>query len=464
MEGDGGERGTDGGGQRARAWRRRVRRRARACAALVAALVAAAACGEPGGTGGEGRDGGDRPEQDASERPSVRDSSLRAMARGLVPTVESLAALTFRRPPRLASSSRAELEAYLVDHLEEEWPRDRARAVRDAYARLGLVPDTLDLRGLLRNLYLEQVVGYYDPAADTLFVRRGVDSAMVRTVLVHELVHALQDQHLDLDSLTDALSGRNDRSTAARSALEGQATYVMIEWELARRTGRRVDLTRLPDLSELPGGSDLSSLAGMPALASAPRIVRETAIFPYLGGLGMMQALWRSRPGRPAPMGRWMPASTEQVLHPERLLSEPPDRPERVRFEPPPDGWRQRHADVLGELETRVWLSAHLADTARARAAAAGWDGDRWRLLRGPDGETALAWVTVWDDAGEARAFRRAAAEAWNRLGAGRPGRRHRVRLGEADGRPVVTVWEGPSGFPDGTAERALRFRLEGGG
>ncbi len=458
--------GEPGPGRRAGRPVARLRRLA-AGAVVAGALALAAACGGEGSAAaGEsgGADGSAGAEPSARSADPAADSALRAMAAELTPAVESLASLSFRRPPRLARASRETLERFLVAHLEEEWPAERARAVRDAYARLGLVSDTLDLRALLRDLLLEQVVGYYDPAADTLFVRTGVDSSLVRPVVVHELVHALQDQHLDLDSLTDALSEHNDRSAAAQSALEGHATFVMMEWELSRRIGGGVDLARMPDLSGLLGGANLASLAGMPALSGAPEVVRETLLFPYVGGLGMVQALWRARSDRPAPMGRWMPTSTEQVIHPGRLLSEPPDAPTEVRFRAPPEGWREVHADALGELEMRVWLGTHLADSARARSAAAGWDGDRYRLLRGPEGREALAWVTVWDGPDEADDFRRAAEQAYERLQADRPGRRHEIRRREVGGRPAVTIWDGPSDLPAGMADRALRFRLEGGG
>lgn len=406
---------------------------------------------------------GDRGPAGRPEREAPTDSALRAMAEALVPAVESLAALPFRRPPRLAWSSRSSLEDFLLDELADQWPEERARAVRDAYARLGLVPHELDLRDLLRDLYLEQVVGYYDPEADTLFVRDDVGRSMLRSVLVHELVHALQDQHLDLDSLTEARSGDNDAATAARAALEGHATYAMTAWQFRQQTGRTVDLTRLPNLSELVGTSELASLAGTPHLSGAPTVVRETLIFPYVGGMGLVQSLWRARPERPAPMGRWMPASTEQVLHPDRLLSDPPDAPTTVRFTSSPAGWREVHADGLGELEVRIWLRTHLADSTRADGAAAGWDGDRYRLLRASDGGEALAWVTVWDGPAEADAFRGAAEAAFARFRDDDGDRDPRIRRREVDGRPVVTIWDGPAGASGTTVERALRFRPEGG-
>ena len=420
---------------------------ARAC--VLAVLVAVAAgCGE-------GRD--------AAAADVAPDSALAEMARELVPEVERRAGLAFRRPPRLARSSRDRLEAFLREELEEQLPEEEARAVRDAYARMGLVPDTMDFRALLRGLYLEQVVGYYDPEADTLFVRDDVDSTRVRTVLLHELVHALQDQHLDLDSLTDARMDANDAGTAAQAALEGHATFVMTEWELARQTGRDVDLARMPNLAGLIPRSALDSLPGMPALSGAPAVIRTSLVFPYVGGLGYVQELWRQKPDRPAPLGRYLPASTEQVIHPERVLSEPPDAPTEVRFDGAPAPWREIHADGLGELETRVLLEEHLGDGERARSAAAGWDGDRYRLLRTAEGAEALVWVTVWDAPAEADAFLAAVREAWSgRYGSGKE-RTVRMERGEVEGRPIVRVLDLPSAGPE-PPPAAGRVELEGGG
>ena len=426
----------------------------------------------------------------AGDGPAPPDTTLARLAEEVVPRVEAAAGLDFVRPPRLARSSRQALASFLASELEEQLPADEAEAVTAAYARLGLVPDTLDLRALMRSLYMEQIVGYYDPAADTLFVREDVGRAKLRPVLVHELVHALQDQHMDLDSLTRARRGRNDAATAARAGLEGHATFVMMEEELRRRTGSEMDLTALPDVSALLAGVDLSRLAGAPALSGAPRLVRESLIFPYIGGLSFVQAWWRARPGRPAPLGEDVPASTEQVLHPGRFVGSGRDAPTRVAFAgDAPREWEQVHADELGEFETRLFLEAFLGDSARARTAAAGWDGDRYRLLRGPEGEEVLVWASVWDSAAEADAFRAAAVDAYRgryaadgaagAAGEGRrpsaeedvgagggpqlvraSGRRVEVRRVTTGGRPAVLVVDGPAG-PRGAPLPGAASRVE---
>jgi hypothetical protein len=231
---------------------------------LLALLVGAAAltaCGEGAG---------------AAASRSGTDTVLVRLSAELLPAVEARSGLAAREPVRLARRSREELEAYLIAEMSRQLPRDRLDGVTRTYARLGLVPDTLDLEPLLRELLLEQVVGYYDPARDTLYVVDRVEEAQLEMVLVHEMVHALQDQYVDLDSLMQANLEADDRGTAAQAALEGHATFAMLEWQMAAMMGAAADLTQLPGLETLIGNDPLA-LAGveMPVLQQSPAVIRE---------------------------------------------------------------------------------------------------------------------------------------------------------------------------------------------
>jgi len=435
------------------------------------------------------------------------DSALVRVARAVLPSVEEESGLSLERPLAVARTDSQSVRAYLLREMQEDLPPERAGALAAAYARLGLLPDSLDLPALMRRLYLEQVVGYYDPRRDTLYVREGVSEAEFEPVLVHEMTHALQDEHMDLDSLMRAREDDNDAGAAARAALEGQATFVMLEWQLRKTVGSDADLTRIPSLGSLLSNADvLSAGAGeMPVLASAPPLIQQSLLFPYLDGLSFVQALWKARPGRPPPLNRDMPASSEQVMHPGRFLSADRDAPTRVAFvsdsSAPAPGWTEVHSDDLGEFETRFYLSTFLGDTARAGTAATGWDGDRYRLLRrcaraegaaagatsgaGAGGRCleALVWASVWDDSASADDFAAAARDAlaaryggegnaWRPLpgdGTARAsslrvgGRALRVRRADTDGRPTVLVVDAPAGVDPDSLGPAAAFRLQGG-
>jgi hypothetical protein len=198
-------------------------------------------------------------------------------------------------------------------------------------------------------------------------------------------------------------------------------------------------------------------------MRDAPRIVRESLIFPYIGGLVFLQRVWSADRARPMPFGADLPESTEQVLHPERFLGDR-DRPSDVTFmEDPPTPWRDIHSDGLGELETRIFLEEHLGDPDAAAMAAEGWDGDRYRLLR-DGGREVLIWASVWDSERDAGEFEEAIKRAFEERYAGDAATRVvGVERGQAEGRPVVIVVDAPEGWDPSSLETALRFEVQGG-
>jgi hypothetical protein len=245
------------------------------------------------------------------------------------------------------------------------------------------------------------VAGFYDPDSTALFVMQDQPAETLRSVLVHELVHAVQDQAVDLDSLTARERG-NDRQTAAQAAIEGHATLVMLEYAMEEARGRRVDLTELEGFGDqirvMMGGTR----ADFPALASAPRVLQEALLFPYLEGAAFVQRVWRHSGDRAAPLMDELPQSTEQVLDPERLIGPDRDDPQDVEIRVP--GATVLYEDVLGQLEIRLFVE-ELSGERGVPGTAEGWAGDLCALVEGPTGD-ALVWVLLWDDPGRRDAFR----------------------------------------------------------
>ena len=358
----------------------------------------------------------------------MTDDELRVMIDSLLPAIAEVSGMEVRRPVRFAMQSRDEARAFIERQLEDELGPEELDGMERTYKALGLLPDTLDLRAMLLDLYTEQVVGYYDPATDRLYVLDEASRASAGQVVAHELVHALQDQHTDLDSLVAKERG-NDRQMAAQAAAEGQATLVMIGLQAAQMQGRSIDLAALPDLSQMLEPALEAQNARFPVFRRAPRLVKETLLFPYLGGAGFVQALFRARGGEgpPVPFGDLLPQSTEQVMAPEARFLRERDHPTEVRLGNVGGGWRLVYSNTLGQLEVSVLMVEHLGQGASD--AARGWDGDRYALLRGPDGQQALVWYSVWDDDDAADGF----AARFRELALARSVERLTV-----DGRPVV--------------------------
>jgi hypothetical protein len=377
------------------------------------------------------------------------DPALRTRVAELLPGLADRAGMELSRPVRAERRSREELEAYLVYKLDQDLPPEEAAHLTRSYGLLGLVDEELDLRDLLLSVYTEQVAGFYDPDSTALFVMDDMDVELLETVMVHELVHAVQDQETSLDSLTADERG-NDRQAAAQAAIEGHATLIMLEYMAEELRGEPVDLSTLPELSEAIGPAMEGMKDQYPALAGAPRIIQEAVLFPYLEGASFVAALWEAREGRPPPFHALLPQSTEQVMNPTLAWGESLDRPTELAVRVP-ESYTVLYQNTLGQLELGIFLEEHLGP--EGREAARGWDGDRYLLLSTPGGEDGLVWAAVWDGREERDRFLTAVRDgvtgiprSWSVEGRGffgRPG--VLLRVGVPDDLAVL-VEEGSSG------------------
>ena len=329
------------------------------------------------------------------------DPELKARVSELLPELATLARMELVRPIRVERRSREELESYLIFKLDQDLTPDHARNLTRVYSLIGLVDEDLDLRELLVSVYKEQVAGFYDPDSTALFVMDDTPEGTLESLLVHELVHAVQDQTANLDSLT-AVERGNDRQAAAQAAIEGHATLVMLEYAFGQMSGEPVDISEFPDLSQVMGPAMEAMRTQYPALASAPAIIQEELLFPYLEGANFVAALWKEKEGRPPPFGPELPQSTEQILDPSRAFGSEIDLPTDLELVPGP-GFEMVHGDSFGQAEFQVFLEAHLGE--ESRSLAQGWDGDRYALLRGADGGEGLVWVSIWDSEAERNRF-----------------------------------------------------------
>jgi hypothetical protein len=338
-------------------------------------------------------------------RRQDNDSPYASRVADAIPQIEKATGLTFKTPPKLEMRSRAQVREFLIRKFDEATPAQQLRNEEVGYKLFGLIPDTMDLRRFLLELLTEQIVGYYDPSTKVLYVVEGAPSDLTGITITHELVHALQDQYINLDSI-QKLKGNSDRLAAAQAVMEGQATYEQMTIMLGGS-----DLA-----TRLPGGWDRvrelirESQAAMPIFAGAPMAIQESLLFPYLSGAEFMRRFEINKPNV-SPLGA-MPASTEQILSEPAYFGATPDAPTDVTL--PPLNDTTAHEEVMGEFGTRLFLFEHLDNHTVAVSAARGWDGDQYRVTRTPRGN-ALVWVTVWDSGMDAAEFVDATGQAIGR-------------------------------------------------
>jgi hypothetical protein len=367
-----------------------------------------------------------------------------------VPKIEAAVGLKFKTPPRVEVRSKDQVRAFVTQQFRDPQSLREFTGIEAAYKRLGMLPDTLDLKKFLVDLLAEQIVGYYDPKTKVLYIVTGSPSEAVSITITHELVHALQDQYISLDS-AQRIEVQNDRQSAAQAVFEGQAVYEQISAMLG---GNNVAVN-------LPGGWDRvrdmirDNQSSMPVFAAAPIVIQETLIFPYLSGAEFVRN-FKDRSGGKV-LYADMPLSTEQVLHPSAYFGKR-DAPTDITL-PPLTGVSGTYQNTLGEFETRLFLFQHLQDQNEAVRGATGWDGDRYELFKAGSGE-GIVWVTVWDSPTDATEFfdlesqaveKRYKVKTTSPLGAttraySGAGRTVEVTTTEVSGRPVVVYVDVPAG------------------
>ena len=225
---------------------------------------------------------------------------------------------------------------------------------------------------------------------------KGADEKTVGITITHELVHALQDQYVNLDSIQKATSD-NDRLTAAQAIIEGQAQFEQMSIMLggsdniALRVGGR---DRIREMIR-------ENQSSMPVFATAPMLIQESLLFPYLSGADFVQRFKEKQ--AKANIFAAIPRSTEQILHTDAYFGKTPDEPSIVTL-PKPKGATLVYDNNMGEFGIRLFLFQHLKGEQAAARAATGWDGDRYAVVQNASGR-GIVWASVWDSSVQAAAF-----------------------------------------------------------
>ncbi|MFB6117430.1 Hvo_1808 family surface protein [Halosegnis sp.] len=403
----------------------------------TAASTTDGAAGAPGDPAGDrlgwenGRWANETLQLDRSDglNETERDAVVnRAMAR-----VEQVRRLEFKQDVPVELVSREEFQS----GGSREYPDSLRQFDNAKFEALFLVDEDTDSLAVQQSNRGSSVAGFYVPSQDRIVVIYGGETPDLpgEGTLAHELVHALQDQHFDLGSIT---ASTRDGQNANNGLIEGDANLVQDRY--GANCGAAWSCLDAP-AGGSGGGGDLH--VGVYVLS----------FFPYSDGPGFVD-YYQKRGGweRVNEMYADPPASAEQVIHPEKYAVDR-DRPTDIRLaDRTSDGWTRLRpegradAAVLGQSGIATMFAYTLYDTENEEqsvvgpeeflnrkdgeidrsdpfnygfAAAAGWDGDRLHVYT-KDDETAYVWKTAWDSPAEAEEFAAAYRDLLRHYGADR--------------------------------------------
>ncbi|MEX0658086.1 MAG: hypothetical protein WD080_03040, partial [Egibacteraceae bacterium] len=286
--------------------------------------------------------------------------------------------------------------------------RDDLAEQGQVLAALRLIPRDTDYPELTRDLWEEQLNGFYDESVGRAHVRGTGQSlsALERKVLADELMIALLDSAFDLQALhEDAANADADRAVDA--LVKGDTFLSSTVW--AERF--------LTTEEQTQADSDLSLLPARVG-RSVSRAMLGEFLFPFVAGEDFARALFAE--GGVATLDAAYedpPTTTEQIIHPDKYLAREPAIDVAGRADPPGDGWGELVRRTFGEQDLQQLL-AELGEE-QALPAAAGWGGGT--LVAWTRGEETAVAVWLEMDTPEDGAELCEAVPVWYVLSGGAP-------------------------------------------
>jgi hypothetical protein len=298
----------------------------------------------------------------------------------LLERVSDVRGLPIRRAVPAEVLSRPAMRERMRAQAERETPREKLAQQGEGLTALGLLPPSYDFVAGVFGLLESEVAGFYDPLTQTMYLAEDLDAKAREETLLHELVHALQDQSYSLLPLTQPKPGEGDRLAAAHALAEGDATAAMYAAAGLRVVGQTTTAEAEP-----PPGSDV------------PPVLWAALLAPYVDGLSFVEKQ-RKKGGFPAVDQVWerLPDTTEQLLHEDKLAAREPALPVRaLDLAKLGAGYALVDDDVMGEQGLRIVLERWVP-AARAAEAAAGWGGDKLAIVRCAGCAGGDAYAAVW--------------------------------------------------------------------
>ena len=359
-------------------------------------------------------------------------------------------------------TTRAAVEKYLSEKFEEDEDAKRMQRSEIVLKKFGLLDRDFSLKPFLLALLKEQIEAYYDPKTKTVNMLDWIGVDEQKPVLAHELTHALQDQHTDLEKWSDQTPtdvshnspddtvhlAKDELDTAREAVTEGQATAVMMD-NILKPMGKSLlsDPEVVEFIKQQMAGSENS-----PILARAPLLLSESLLFPYKEGLSFEQDVWMDRGQNAAFTGTLdrPPTSTWEIINPrEYEKGHVPTVPLMPDIHPLVDKtYRPYDIGQVGQLDLHI-LAGLFGGEDAARTLTPAWDGGIYwagqRLAATPAEQAttnsiSLFYLSVWKNLVSAHAFARLYAEELGRKYSGL----------KAD---ISDEHASPVNSPDGTVE-----------
>jgi hypothetical protein len=367
------------------------------------------------------------------EKPRISDREAQQLfhsADEILKWVSNETRLPIKHKVKYELSSRGQVEHVLTDRMKDDEDAKRLKRSELVLKKFGLLPREFDLSTFMVSLLREQILGFYDPPKQTVFLLNWIEPEQQKPVLAHELTHALQDQAIHLEKWmhgresskpdsADAASGNSfapkssdnkrdkdeekeqreverliasdEIQTARQAVTEGQGMAVLVNYEL-EPLGRSI--TNSPEMIQAMRANTGES-SDSPVFEKAPKFIKEALTFPYRYGPAFVQAVW-IRSGRDAAFRGALeepPSTSREIMQPETYIKRehlpPMHVPHIINLLGP--GWERYDVGAMGEFDVYLLLEQYAGERTASRFAPK-WRGGYYYAAH-KQGSTAPAGV-----------------------------------------------------------------------
>jgi hypothetical protein len=308
--------------------------------------------------------------RDAKERtyPARWDSRVEPY----VQLVQKERGLFFLHPVAVRFLPPVEFEKSIAADKKELSTEDRAELEQftGLMRAFGLLTGDVDLFAAVSDFSAGGTLAYYSYEDERITIRGERLTPAVRSTLVHELTHVLQDQHFKIGDRLEKLR-RDDSGTSEATMLNA-----IIEGDAERVRALYRDSLKPKKRKALDAGAKKEAAVARKRLSQVPKVISTVLTSPYTLGAGLVQSVAENGGNNKVNMlFRDLPKDETSLLDPFESLS----RDNATKVDVPKLNGGEKKFDS-GEFGVVTWylMLAERLPLLDALAAADGWGGDAY--------------------------------------------------------------------------------------
>jgi hypothetical protein len=320
----------------------------------------------------------------------------------IVKSISEITGLSQKHAVPYGRMTKRQLRQFLNKRIKKSLKPDEIRADELSLKMFGLVPQDFDLKKSTVDLLTEQAAAFYDYDEKKLFLLADSSVTTETTTLAHELSHALADQYFNLENFMEETPSNDDENLAHTAVVEGQASWLMIAYELKRNGQPPVPTA---EMLKSVADSGESSMTDYPVLKNSPLYIQQSLLFPYAQGTMFFDAVYRKMGQASfAEVFKNPPINSTQIIHPDKYFAhEKPTAPALPKLKG--DG-KEVTSGSMGEFDHQILLQQYLGATT-ATELAPHLRGGQFRIVtpHGRDAKPVLLYAAEWDSSHSTEAF-----------------------------------------------------------